>query len=140
MGKKEQRKTFFFLINCWSSVVASVVLPQFVQPPLSFFLSTITCYVQDLYSMPPRRLLYFKDIDARSTLENRFFCFVALCIIFFFGKFGCISVATLECAPQKKYFLLKRKREASWVPHTHTHSFFFFFWGGNILQELPPLF
>ena len=28
---------FFFLINCWSSVVASVVLPQFVQSPLSFF-------------------------------------------------------------------------------------------------------
>ena len=27
----------FFLINCWSSVVASVVLPQFVQSPLSFF-------------------------------------------------------------------------------------------------------
>ena len=25
---------FFFLINCWNSVVASVVLPQFVQSPL----------------------------------------------------------------------------------------------------------
>ena len=25
------------LINCWSSVVASVVLPQFVQSPLSIF-------------------------------------------------------------------------------------------------------
>ena len=27
----------YFWINCWSSVVASVVLPQFVQSPLSFF-------------------------------------------------------------------------------------------------------
>ena len=26
---------FFFLINCWSSVIASVVLPQVVQSPLS---------------------------------------------------------------------------------------------------------
>ena len=28
---------FFFLTNCWSSVVASVVLPQLGQSPLSFF-------------------------------------------------------------------------------------------------------
>ena len=27
----------FFLINCWSSVVASVVLPQFVQSSTFFF-------------------------------------------------------------------------------------------------------
>ena len=35
----ETMKNFirFFLINCWSSVVASVVLPQFVQSPLFFF-------------------------------------------------------------------------------------------------------
>ena len=34
---KPKEITFkFFLINCWGSVVASVVLPQFVQSPLFF--------------------------------------------------------------------------------------------------------
>ena len=35
----QKKKKFFFLIfiNCWSSVVASVVLPQLVQSPLSTF-------------------------------------------------------------------------------------------------------
>ena len=32
-----KEKKIFFLINCWSSVVASVVLPQLCNPPLSFF-------------------------------------------------------------------------------------------------------
>ena len=47
---------FFFLINCWSSAVASVVLPQFVQSPLSFLWKITSREWWDRYSnIAPKR-------------------------------------------------------------------------------------
>ena len=39
---------FFILLNCWSSVVASVVLPQFVQISTVFFLVQLTSGVREI--------------------------------------------------------------------------------------------
>ena len=62
----------FCLINCWSSVVASVVLPTVVQSPLFFCCVDNHLLVQDLYSMSPEGFFFFFF----------FFLFLLLCLFF----------------------------------------------------------
>ena len=51
---------FYFSINCWGSVVASVVLPQFVQSPLVFILKRGGGKLEKNDIMPHRQTSFFE--------------------------------------------------------------------------------
>ena len=105
---------FFFLKNCWSSVVASVVLPQFgaISTFTFFFGETLT---ETILRKPVQHCFFFKK---KTTSEKRaegkqkpFLSIKIKTTMSICDRAGCHDFRNPECLPYHQFHLKKKMNE-----------------------------